>query len=198
MHTVALDPGHPSSPGDTGAQSSCGRIVECDYTISIVRMLKTAIESTGEPLEPVLLRTRNDEVVKVSERARRATDAGAELVLSVHVDSWVSPAHRGGTALYWPGNEDGRVIADQIASSMPPALRRSSRGSPAHHHLWPRARNVLGAYQQTAVLLECGYASNPDDVAALLEPSVQVQIVGALMQGLRLFRQMREAHWLKE
>ena len=196
MLTIALDPGHPSNDGDTGSVSACGRIVECDYTLHIVRQLRTALQADPIPATPVLLRCRNDEVVAVSERARRATEAGADLVVSVHVDSSVHTSYRGAHVLYWPGNSVGEAVAGQIASSWPAVLRRAGRGSPAHENLWPRARNVLAAYAETAVLAECGYASHPADVDALVEDTVQDQIVGALMQGIRHFRQLRETRWL--
>jgi N-acetylmuramoyl-L-alanine amidase len=49
---------------------------------------------------------------------------------------------------------------------------------------------VIGAYQQPTVLVEMGFATNEDDVKALCETIVQVQIVGAIRQGLLLFRQL--------
>jgi len=195
--TLAIDPGHPSHDGDTGSVSTCGRIVEPDYTIHIARLLHHAIAVRELPITQVLLRERNDEVVSVAERARRATDAGADLVLSIHVDAWHEPTYQGAHILYWPSNRDGKRIADQIAAAWPPILRRRHDGYAAHAHLWPRTYNVLEAYEQTSILCECGYASNPRDVDALVEDTVQDQIVGALLQGIRLFRQMREAHWLR-
>lgn len=199
MVVVAGDPGHPSFFGDTGAKSADGRIVECDYTIHIARMLLAACEN--EPgVDMHLLRTRNDEVVKVSERARRAEDFGADLVLCVHVDS--SPTDvSGASVIHWPGNRVGALVGSQIAHSWPAILRRTSKTYPAYDdgpQAWPRARNVLQCYPQTAVLVECGYASNKNDVDALVEETVQVQIIGALMQGIRCFRQLTETPWLKE
>lgn len=194
--TVAIDAGHPSWPGDTGAQSACGRVVECNYTLAIARRLHHLVEVSDEDINPAMLRTGADEVLSVSDRAYRADELGADLVLSIHVDNGAHVNYRGASILFWPGNSTGQSIANQIASSWPPVLRRSPRGSPAHEHLWPRARNVIGTYRQTAILAECGYASNPANVDALVEESVQAQIVGALMQGLRLCRQLRDAHWL--
>lgn len=194
--TVAIDPGHPSHKGDTGAVSVDGRILESDYTIHIARMLLRHLQCIDEALDVHLLRTVNDEVVSIAERAMKADALDADLVVSVHVDSALDKSYRGAHAIYWPTNKDGKAVADVVADSFPPALR--ARPSPATTELWPRAVNVVGAYPMTCVLVECGYASNLGDVEALVEPTVQDQIVGALAQGVRHFRQRREAHWLKE
>jgi len=201
MPLIAIDPGHPSYPGNTGCQSADGRLVECDYNIGIARMLKREVEQQ-EGLSAVLLRTRNDEVVTVKSkpdsRRQRAIDAEADFVLSIHVDSWHAPTRRGATILYWPGNDVGRQVAGQIASSWPPLLRRTDKGVPADMVRYKRAHYIVGAYAQTAVLCECGFASTPHDLNALCEPTVKDQIVGAMMQGLLLFRQLCEASWLSQ
>ena len=192
LTNVAIYAGHPSHPGDTGATSPCGRIVEPRYTIRIGRQLLAALQA--EPgVTPVMLRTGDDEVVAVSERARRATAAGAHLVVSIHVDSWDDTSWHGASVIHWPGNQLGATVADEIASSWPAVLRRVTHGYPALEKDWPRARNVLRGYPQTAVLAECGYASHSRDVDALVQEAVQAQIVGALVQGVRYFCQRHEA-----
>lgn len=196
MLTIAIDAGHPSREGDTGAVSACGRIIESEYTIRIARLLAHHLDCCDE-LEVHLVREDEDEVMDIPTRVVRADALEADLVLSIHVDAGPHKGYSGAHAIYWPGNSEGEQVARQIAGAFPPALRRSSKPSPAFETLWPRARNVLGAYPMTAVLVECGYATNPDDVDALVEDTVQSQIVGALAQGIRLFRQLREARWLK-
>lgn len=193
--TVGVDPGHPSYEGDTGAMSVCGRIVECDYTIHIGRQFKAALDS--EPgVFPHMLRSRNDDVIPVSGRAKAAESACVDIVVCIHVDSAPDTSRHGASVFYWPGNDIGSAVASQIAHAWPATLRRTTRAYAAEGQDWGRVRNVLGAYSQTAVLVECGFASNAHDVDALVESCVQIQIVGALVQGIRLFRQRAVAPWL--
>lgn len=190
---IACDPGHPSYEGDHGGGTSpCGRIVECDYTMHIARMLNTSLESEHD-IGLHLLRTRNDEVVSLKERGNRASYANADLVLSIHVNSAPSPSWSGGIIFYWPGNAIGAKVAEQIAHSWPASLRRDPpRVEKADPHMYPGVWAVLGAYEQTAVLAECGFATNRHDVDLLVEPTVQEQIVGALRQGIHRFKQISE------
>jgi N-acetylmuramoyl-L-alanine amidase len=186
--TVAIDPGHPSRPGRPGAVSPCGKIVEHKYVMGPARMLNSAL--TREPgFAPMLLRHNENEVVSVPERAKIATEARADIVVSLHVDASKDRKRQGCTILYWPGNEITRQVAHQISLSFPPVLRTWGERA-ARERDWPRAARVIGAYQQPTVLVEMGFATNEDDVKALCETIVQVQIVGAIRQGLLLFRQL--------
>jgi N-acetylmuramoyl-L-alanine amidase len=190
---IACDPGHPSYKGDMGGGTSpCGRIVECDYTMHIARMLNTSLASEND-IGLHLLRSRNDEVVSLKERGKRASSVNADLVLSIHVNSAPNSSWSGGIIFYWPGNVVGAKVAEQIAHSWPASLRRDPPTvEMADRHMYPGVWAVLGAYEQTAVLAECGFATNRHDVDLMVEPTVQEQIVGALHQGIRRFKQISE------
>jgi N-acetylmuramoyl-L-alanine amidase len=161
------------------------------------RRLLRELDSTPR-VDAFLLRTGDGEVISVPERASIAAKGKADLVVSLHVDAWKNPATYGGTILYWPTNSVTCAIANQIASSWPPVLRRTRGGSPATKKDYPQAYNVICTYGRLdTVLCEMGFASNVDDVAAMLEDSVQAMIIGAIKQGILLRVQHLEAGHLK-
>jgi N-acetylmuramoyl-L-alanine amidase len=184
---VAIDPGHPSQKGKPGCIADKGRFVEADYTMFMGRRLNRALQR--EPgFAPVLLRQNDGEVISVPDRASHASDAKADFVVSIHVDSCKDEKRRGATILYWPGNVFAASIADCIASSMPHMLRRDIFGTPALEETYPSARNVIRCYNQPTVLVECGMASNRNNLKALKRDTVQAMIIGAMVQGMRLLR----------
>src|SRR5271170_952782 len=78
---VMIDPGHGGY--DPGTQSSAG-VMEKDLALQIATRLKTALEARGIRAE--LTRT-NDVFISLADRTRIANSAGADLFVSIHLNS---------------------------------------------------------------------------------------------------------------
>lgn len=191
---VAVDPGHPSYPGDTGAVVP--GLVESEYTWEAAHSLQIHMRECVPGVEVRLLRASKDEVVSLPERGRRSAEMGADLVMSLHVDSSESDALRHASGYYWPSNLAGYEVSTAIVRAMPhPLNRRSGQGVfPAREgprDQWlARARAVMQVHRATSVLIELGYCSHPEDLAALLDSTTQTGIMLALMAGIVRFQQL--------
>lgn len=186
---LAVDPGHPSYEGDTGAVAP--GLEEYRYTWEMAHLLRAHLGHCLPQVEVVLLRAAVDEVVSLDERGRRSAEARANLVMSLHVDSEVTSHSRRAAGYYWPGNSAAADICDAVVRCMPHPLHRPyGHGVFAARHgtgadLWlRRARAVLAVHKATSVLIELGFCSNPVDLVGLLDGNTQTGIALALMAGV--------------
>ena len=124
---VALDPGHGGSePG-----ASANGLVERELTWKIALYGKEALESYAN-VEVVLTRG-SDEKVSLVERVNRAVDAGANVFVSLHLNS--GPASGNGAEVWYPNDssyrhelhEEGAQLSSKILEKLT-ALGLTDRG----------------------------------------------------------------------
>ena len=99
---VMIDPGHGGY--DPGTQSSAG-VAEKDLALQIATRLKAALEARGIRAE---LTRSTDVFISLAERTRIANSAGADLFVSIHLNS--SPnADTTGIEVYYLNNTTDRA-----------------------------------------------------------------------------------------
>jgi N-acetylmuramoyl-L-alanine amidase len=81
---VMIDAGHGGK--DPGAVSANGKVREKDVTLKVALLVGDAI-AARYPEVKVLYTRKTDKFVGVSERARMANKAGADLFISIHVNA---------------------------------------------------------------------------------------------------------------
>ncbi len=179
---IAIDAGHG------GAKSGVivGALVEKDWTLEVAKLLEAALlEMPG--VTPVMIRD-SDETISLEERGRLASELGADLVLSLHVNANTDPLINGMWAYHWPGNALGAKVGTAIEAAAPAEVRpRTASSSEAKADSWPRVRNVLAVYTPTAVLVEAGFATNLLDNSELRREDVKRGIVTACVAGVVAF-----------
>ena len=84
LKTVVIDPGHGGK--DAGCVSRDGTTYEKTITLYIARRLAKKIESAYQDVDVVMTRT-DDRFVELEKRAVTANKAGANLFISIHVNS---------------------------------------------------------------------------------------------------------------
>ena len=211
---VMIDPGHGGY--DPGTQSSAG-VMEKDLALQIATRLKTALEARGIRAE---LTRSNDEFVSLADRTRIANRAGADLFVSVHLNSSPNTDTTGIEVYYLNNTTDRATIRlarmenagadgygtpnDSNLNYILTDLRQNYKASEAAS----LARmidaqtvtdldaglglnvNALGAKMgpfyvlvgahMPAVLVECGFMSNPSEAARLASSRYQDVLAGAV------------------
>ena len=84
LKCVVLDPGHGGK--DPGAISKDGKTREKTFTLDIAKRLKELINSAYPDVKVILTRT-DDTFISLDERAVIANKAGADLFISIHINS---------------------------------------------------------------------------------------------------------------
>ena len=117
IRTIVIDAGHGGS--DNGSQGPSGTL-EKNVTLNVARRLRDALEAR---LGARTILTRNrDTVVELDERAAIANNNEADLFISLHANSSVSPLPSGAEVFFLSIDEYGaeaRELADRQGNYLP-------------------------------------------------------------------------------
>ncbi len=199
VRIVMLDPGHGGA--DTGAVGA-RNVQEKRVTLDIARRVRAKLHA-----EPFVVRlTREaDESVSLAERVQRANAARADLFVSIHInaapdrnvsgiETFVLPAagypstsqsQAGADALQrLAGNQfdaANTLLGYSIHKALVEAVQAPDRGL-------KRARfAVLKNIECPAVLVECGFVSNPREEERILLPEYRDRLADGIARGIRAF-----------
>ncbi len=158
---IVIDPGHGGDdPGTVYAD-----ITEAD----LVWDLATRLEGRLSALGVQCWLTRGPNLGATDEqRASLANEAGADLVLSLHVDGFESARASGVAAYYYGGGESSSTIGERLADLVQRELvaRTGLVDGRIHGKTWA----LLRLTRMPAVRVELGYLSSPVDRSKLLDP----------------------------
>jgi len=193
--TVVLDPGHGGK--DSGAVGQ-RKVYEKLAVLNIAKQVKAHLEA--KKIQVRMTRT-SDTYPTLPQRTDYAAKVGADLFVSIHADSAGSPAAHGvetfamtasgcdSTNFYGKGGDKstGRgnqydaanaVLAFSIQSNLVKTSKRSDRGL-------RRARfAVLKNAPCPAALVECGFISNPEEEALMIDPNYREAVARGISNGI--------------
>ena len=171
---VAVDPGHGG--GDRGDESGAGAF-EADLCWDIASRLARLITDAGGHVR--FTRTEA-EGPDAQERARRANTWGADVFLSLHLNSHSEPIAEGASTYYWPRSRSGEVLAERVKDRLVELGLRDCRSH-------ARTYSILRETRMPAVLVEPAFISNPDEAKLLLDADFRATIAAAIGGGLRRY-----------
>ena len=186
--TVVIDAGHGG--GDGGASSSTG-ILESHLNLQIAQRLDDLLHLLG--IKTVMIRnadtsihTHGDSIAekKVSdlkERVRIVNETEESILVSIHQNHFSDSRYSGAQVFYAP-TVGSRELAESIQTSLKSLNPTNNRG----------AKKADGVYlmqhiNNTGVLVECGFLSNPKEEALLQTPQYQQNICCAIASCCSLF-----------
>ncbi|MCL2570259.1 MAG: N-acetylmuramoyl-L-alanine amidase [Firmicutes bacterium] len=151
MATIVVDAGHGGT--DFGATRD-GRMEKADV-LGMAVAVGRELERRGHR---VIYTRVSDVFIPLTERARIANNAGANLFVSVHRDAFTNTTANGSSVFVRPNvSAATNACATQMASRMATAGNFANRG--VHNGNF----TVLTATNMPALLLEVGFISNPQD-----------------------------------
>ena len=176
---VCLDPGH--GPGNVNG-SPDGAYKEHEFTWDLYTRLKLLLEQKGVTV--VCTRTQN-EVPGLTARANVSNRAGADLFVSLHSNAtggggWSSA--RGFVAYTSSGPESAernQAAVDILDAVKAQGVVLFGTGKP-YHELF----TVLTATTAPAVLLECGFHTNQEDVVLLSDAAYRDKLATGIANGI--------------
>ena len=173
---IVLDAGHGG--GDRGVV--CAGAEEAELVWDVVSRLDGRLSALG--VQTWLTRGRYHNATE-AERARRANDVAADLVLSVHMDGFVSPRANGIAAYYYGAGESSSTIGERLADLAQRELvaRTGMRDNRIHGKTW----ELLRLTRMPAVRVETGYLTSPQDRALLTQPRFRDVIAEGLLVAVQ-------------
>ena len=176
---VAVDPGHPP----IGAEGPTG-LTEADANLMVARRLARRLRASGA--DAVMVRT-DTAPVGLYERRRRAREAGAHVLVSVHnnaLPDGVRPFDEGGTSTYY-FHPHARELARRIQRGMLDRMGLRDRGVRWGNLALPRESWM------PSVLTEGAFMMIPRHEAALRTERFQRAYAEGVLQGLRRWLRAR-------
>lgn len=186
---VVIDAGHGGEDG--GAVATDGT-PEQVINLEIAKILETQLSAFG--VQTVMTRTTEDSIHsseastirerKVSDihnRMRIMENTENCLFVSIHQNKYENSSQWGTQVFYSPNTTSSAQLAECIQSSvisvLQPENKRMIKKSDSSIYLLYYAK-------KTAVLVECGFVSNPSETEKLKDPQYQKQMAFAIAAGI--------------
>lgn len=184
---VLIDPGHGGFDG--GAVAVDGT-TEKHLNLAISLYLRDLLTVCGASVE--MTRTTDvglDEDTASSIREKKVGDLRrrlslydeASLVISIHQNHFDQTQYSGTQVFYSPNHPDSAVLAQRMQEMVTSLIQ------PQNHRECKAATDGIYLLYHTktpAVLVECGFLSNPEEREQLKTPDYQQQMAFALMAGV--------------
>lgn len=185
LPTVVLDAGHGGY--DSGTHSKDGQ-AEKDLNLIITKKIAAFLSLSD--VDVVLTRTGDDPPMLVSDpkrkrgeilsRAKIAQESGADCFLSVHMNSYPQASCKGSQVFYTAKNPNNPALALTLQSAI------TSLVQPDNQRLAKETTQIFLLLQLDcpAVLLECGFLSNPDEAALLAKEDYQNRLAFSIAAAI--------------
>lgn len=186
---VVLDAGHG---GEDGGAVGVNGILEKDINLSVTVLVGELLKQEGIAVvytrtEDRLLYTEEQNIkgkrkmYDLRNRLDIAEKTDGALLVSIHMNKFSSPGVRGLQVWYGKGNENSRLLAENIRASvkkeLDPANRRATKSAGEDIYLLAHATCP-------AVLIECGFLSNPEECEKLSQDDYKIQLSFSIFCGI--------------
>ena len=195
--TVVIDPGHG---GEDGGASSAEGVTEAGINLEIALRLRDLLSFAGVPTS--ILRetdcslTTSGETVaqrKVSDlknRVQRVNDTPNALLVSVH-QNFFEQSRYSGAQVFYADSAESHALAERtqtlLRETLEPSNRRECKPSQGVY--------LMQHINCPAVLVECGFLSNPAEAEKLQQTQYQQKIAAAVSAAfIETIRERNEGH----
>lgn len=179
-HVVAIDPGHGGFDGGV----AYGGIVEKDLNLDIARRLRARIEERDGTV--VMTRTADvayevDNRADLNHRLKLAEEGGAEILVSLHANSFPDPGQFGAQTFFPPKAPESQrlalLIQEELVRLQPENYREALS---ADYYILLNSR-------RPAALVEVGFITNGADRARLLDPAAKDRLAAAIADAIQRY-----------
>ena len=184
-----VDAGHG---GEDGGAVAADGTAESGINLAVAMRLRTLLRFFGA--ETAATRTEDVSIHDPDAktfRARKASDLEnrVELVnqtdhavlLSIHQNSLPSVPSVHGAQAFYNERQGGRELAESIQSALNTAVNTENEKMTREI---PKDIYLMNHVQVPAVLIECGFLSNPVETEQLKKPSYQLRLAAAILSGV--------------
>ena len=189
LPVIVIDAGHG---GEDGGTSSSSGILEKDINLAISMKLKSLLDSMG--FRTVCIR-ESDRLIYDSScktmREKKVSDIHNRFAImqkypdavfiSVHQNKFSDPAQHGTQVFYSGNNEKSKLLAEAIQTSVTTVLQ------PNNSRIVKKSGSgiyLLYHAELPAVLVECGFVSNSNDVKNLNDENYRMKLAMLIADGL--------------
>ena len=195
--TIVIDAGHG---GEDGGAVGINGLVEKDVNLSIA--LSLAEDLKANHFTVILVRdgdysVGDQSLSTVAERKRSDTknrvalveSVGDCILVSIHQNKFSQSQYSGAQMFYSPNNPESAQLAEAIRQSVVTSLQpeNTRQNKEAGEEIY-----LLTHCQVPAVLVECGFLSNPGEAELLGQEEYQQQMAASIYNGIIAFLDQRQ------
>ena len=183
---IVIDPGHAGRNVDPGAVNQSTGLQEADVALFVSKLVETQLLAAGHEVKLTRTDWEQAETDDLNVRTSLSNDWGADLFVSIHCNSAVSPNAAGYEVWTSPGDTEGDALATciyaQIAIEFPDRTGRAdySDGDPDKESRF----YVLVHTDAPACLVEMAFISNDEEAALLSDVAWQTRYARAIAKGI--------------
>lgn len=181
---IVLDVGHGGS--DPGKVSTDG-IQEKDVNLQIALYLKDYLiaqdytvfmtRETDQGLYDE--NVSNKKVSDLNNRIQFFKEKNAACVVSIHQNSYPDSSVHGAQTFYYAGSKEGEDLAKSVQDALLALDDTNTRQEKSNDSYY-----LLKHSSVPAIIVECGFLSNPDEAARLTDANYQKQLAFAISKGV--------------
>ena len=182
---IVIDAGHGGN--DPGKVSSDG-IKEKDINLSIALKLKEELEKRGARV--ILTRdcdkclddegTTNKKKSDMINRMETVNNCNATLLISIHQNSFGNTKVKGAQVFYYGSSSESRRIAESIQKMIKKEVDvDNNRVAKPNNDYYILRKSVC-----PAVIIECGFLSNPEEAGKLTDEEYQQKMASAIAKAV--------------
>ncbi|KJS84966.1 MAG: hypothetical protein JM58_09345 [Peptococcaceae bacterium BICA1-8] len=185
---IVIDPGHGGIfPGKVGSNG----LVEKDINLEISKKLATIFSDSGA----MVIMTRNEDSDLVApdsngsfltkqrsdleNRVKLAHDYQADLFISIHSNSTPSQIWAGAQTFYNSEHKESETLGKAIQEEIIKQLKNTKRQA-----LVRKETYLFDKLEIPAVIIECGFLSNPKEAELLSQQEYQHRMAFAIYSGI--------------
>ncbi len=194
-YTVVIDSGHGGiDPGKVGINGA----YEKDINLAVAGFLKE--ELLKYKCNVIMTRESDTGLYEESDANKKRTDlkkrvdimngANPDLIVSIHQNSFTSEASKGAQVFYNASSEEGKKLADIIQNKLVSDLDKDNKrvAKPNSEYY------LLTKTNKVAIIIECGFLSNPSEAALLIDEEYQKKIAHTISDGIMIYLEGHDVH----
>ena len=183
-YTIVIDAGHGGR--DAGCSGVNTDVKESDLNLAISKKLQKYLCDFG--FNVVMTRQSQDGLYSenvnnfkkddMSKREKIINECNADMLISIHLNSYSTMSERGAQAFFEETNNDSILLSNsiqtQLVNNVPNARKNANKGD----YYILKTKNI------PCSLVECGFLSNPEEEALLITEEHQKQVAYAIFCGI--------------
>lgn len=192
---IILDPGHG---GIDGGAIGVDGLVEKDINLDIALTLRSMLETSGFEVlmtretdisihNPSAKTVKEQKTSDLKNRLKMTTENPDAIFISIHQNQFPQGKYKGAQVFYGRKNEQSKVLAELLQSGMADQLDKTNK-----RQCKEGGKELYLLYQSEvpAVLVECGFISNPEEASLLSTQEYRNKVAFSIYSGLMRYTQM--------
>ena len=191
--TVIIDAGHGGEDGGAEVDgvlekdinlSIAGKLADilrvCGYRVTEIR--DTDISVYDDDAETL----REKKVSDLKRRVEIVNESDNNILISIHQNKFDNSAYSGAQVFYSTNNDNSRVLAEAVRNSVVSLLQNDNT-----RELKPAGSDIylLDHAAVPAIIVECGFLSNDEERAKLLDSGYQSEMAYSIAMGVMEYLQ---------